>query len=30
MYPKSEGLGVVNHIGLHVWALALGLFLPWN
>ena len=21
---KSEGLGVVNYIGLHVWALALG------
>ena len=30
IYTKSKGLGVVNYVGLYVWTLALGLFLPWN
>ena len=24
IYTKSEGIGAVNYIGLHVWTLALG------
>ena len=28
IYSKSEDLGIVNYIGLHVCTLALGLLLP--